>query len=261
VSFQPQSATMLRTSGHRWAEYAPHPALSRWVSSYWTLETERGNHVVRTLPDACIDLTLRFGQAPAAYLAGAQRRARRWNLRGKLHLLGARLLPGAAPLLGIDAGRLRDEWIPLDDILPRAVVARLVRSASRAPDARERVAVLEAFLSERLLNREPDPRLSRAIQVVFAQRGDISVTQLARISGAHARTLRRLFEQWIGLPPKRFLRIVRLQTALRALPTSNNWARVAAELGYHDQAHFVHDVRELFGATPRELVELAPRTR
>jgi AraC-like DNA-binding protein len=70
-----------------------------------------------------------------------------------------------------------------------------------------------------------------------------------------------LFEQAVGLSPKRFARIVRLQAALRALSESDNWARVAIDLGYHDQAHFIHDMRELFGATPRQLVALAGRTR
>jgi AraC-like DNA-binding protein len=252
---------MLRTSGYHWAEYAPHPALAGWISSYWTVETSPGPHVLRTLPDACIDLTLQLGSKPRAHVAGAQRRARRWDLQGPMHLLGARLLPGAAALLGIVASELGDEWTPLETLLPRAGVSRLVRDAASSPSTERRVAVLEAFLSERLLNRGLDPRLSAAIHHVFTTHGNVSVASLARHSGAHARTLSRLFDQALGLSPKRFARIVRLQAALRALPGSDNWARVAAELGYHDQAHFIHDVRELFGTTPGQLVALAPKTR
>lgn len=261
MSFQPKSATLLRTAGYRWAEYAPHPALAPWVSSYWMIETGPGKHVVRTLPDACIDLTLRFGRSTRASMAGSHRRARRWNVNGRMSLVGARLMPGAVVALGIDASALHEEWTPLERWFPAASVAALVRAATRAPDAERRVAALEAFLSAQLLNRELDARLSKAMQRVFDARGDIDIASLARQSGVHARTLGRLFEQAVGLSPKRFARIVRLQAALRALPGSENWARVAVDLGYHDQAHFIHDVRELFGATPRQLVALAPRTR
>src|SRR5262245_35394962 len=69
------------------------------------------------------------------------------------------------------------------------------------------------------------------------------------------------FRDAVGLTPERFLRVVRLQAALRTLPGATNWAHVAADLGYHDQAHFIHDVRDLFDATPGELVALQERTR
>jgi AraC-like DNA-binding protein len=261
VTFRPKSATIVQGDGYSWSECAPHPALAGCVSSYWTLQTGSGEHVVRTLPDGCIDLTLHLGRPPRAYLAGAQRRARRWRVGAGVQLFGARLFPGAAALMGVDASALADEWTPLDRVLPRGVVARLVASAARAKTTSERAVVLDTFLSDRLLNRELDPRLSRALRQAFDLQGDISISTLARRAGAHARTLGRLFERCIGLSPKRFLRIVRLQAALRALPGASNWAHVAADLGYHDQAHFIHDVRELFGATPTELVALEGRTR
>jgi AraC-like DNA-binding protein len=252
---------MVRSTGYAWGEYAPHPALAAWVSSYWTLKTGDGRHVVRTLPDGCVDLTLRLGGAPRAFLAGAQRRACRWTLEGRVHLVGARLLPGTAALLGVDPRALSDGWTSLDRMLPKSAVAGLVRAAARARSTPAQVAILDAFLSERLLNREIDPRLSRALRRVFAREGNVSVAALAKQSGAHARTLGRLFRDAVGLTPKRFMRVVRLQAALRALPGASNWAQVAATLGYHDQAHFIHDVRDLFGATPGELVALHERTR
>jgi AraC-like DNA-binding protein len=261
VSFRPQSAVMVRSTGYDWAEYAPHPALAGLVSSYWTLETGDGTHVVRTLPDGCVDLTLRLGRRPRAFLTGAQRRAQRWTHDGRVHLLGARLLPGTAPLLGVDPRAVSDGWTPLDVLLPKAAVARLQGAAARATTPPARVAVLDAFFSERLLNRELDLRLSKALREIFDREGNVAVAALAKRAGAHPRTLGRLFRDAIGLTPKRFLRVVRLQAALRALPGATNWAHVAADLGYHDQAHFIHDVRDLFGATPGELVALQARTR
>ena len=119
--------------------------------------------------------------------------------------------------------------------------------------------MFDAFFSDRLLNRELDPRLSTAIDAVFAARGSISIAALARRAGAHSRTLARLFERWVGLTPKRFARIVRVQTALRELSEGHDLTRVAADLGYFDQAHFNREVRELFGTTPRQLIGLVRR--
>ena len=262
ATFRPKSALMLRSSGYAWAEYAPHPALAPWVSLYWTLETQPGEHVLRCLPDTCIDLTLRLhAGSVSAQLTGAQRQAQQWTMQGPMQLVGARLVPGACAPLGLDASALEQTWSPLAAHLPQASTRSLLQKAMRAPDAPARVRVLEAFLLERMLNRELDPRLSRAIAAVFSTRGVISVSQLAARAGASARTLGRLFERDVGLAPKRFARIVRVQAALRELPDQRTWTPLALELGYHDQAHFIHDVRALFGASPRELVRLAAHTR
>jgi AraC-like DNA-binding protein len=259
MSFEPKSATILE-GRYAWAQFAPHASLRPWVSSYWVLRTA-GRHVVRTLPDACIDLTLHLGPEPRAYLAGAQTEARSWPSEEPVHLFGARLLPGAAAMLGIAVERLGEGWTPLETLLPGQVVSRLLRAVTSAPDPLDRITALDAFFSEHLLNREIDPRLTAALHEVFARRGDVSVADLARRSGAHTRTLARLFDRWVGLTPKRFARIVRLQTALRALPDSGSWAGVAFDLGYCDQAHFLREVRELMGSTPSEIRRLSERTR
>ncbi len=260
MSFQPKSATVLR-GRYAWAEYAPNVALAAWVSSYWSLETGSGRHLVRSLPDACVDLTLRLSGPPGAFVSAPQRRAQTFTHEGRVHLLGVRTLPGAAALLGVEVESLEPGWTPLARFLPAAVVDRLVRAVVRAASVEERVALLDAFLVDRLLNRELDRRLSRALQLVFARGGHVSVVELARAAGAHVRTLTRLFERWVGLAPKRFARVVRFQAALRALPEGRGGAALAVELGYADQAHFIRDVRELFGATPGEVVKLAGRTR
>ncbi len=259
MTFEPKSATILEGS-YAWAQYAPHTSLASWVSSYWTLTTE-GPHIVRTLPDTCIDLTLNLLPTPRAYVAAVQTTARSWSNDARTSLLGARLLPGAAALLGIDLDLLGDGWSRLDALLPRKAVAGLERAVGGASDVHDRIACLDAFLSERLLNRKIDERLTIALREVFARRGDVTIATLARLAGAHPRTLVRLFDRQVGLSPKRFARIVRLQAVLRALPEAEGWASVAIELGYFDQAHLIREVHELFGSTPREVMHLSKQTR
>lgn len=259
MSFLPKSATILE-GRYTWAQYAPHALLAPWVSSYWMLRAE-GRHVVRTLPDACVDLTVQLAPDPRAYVAAAQRKAQTRTSATPVYLLGARLLPGTAALLGIAVDALGEEWTPLDTLLPKRLVARLVRAVTSASDVHAQIAALDAFFSEHLLNRALDPRLTAALGEVFARRGDVSVVDLAHCTGAHPRTLARLFQRAVGVSPKRFTRIVRLQSALRALPAGESSARVASELGYTDQAHFIREVRELFGSTPRQMVRISDQTR
>jgi AraC-like DNA-binding protein len=63
--------------------------------------------------------------------------------------------------------------------------------------------------------------------------------------GVHPRT--------VGLAPKRFARVRRFQrwcAPRRPRSRRTDWSRLAAETGYHDQAHLIHDFRDLSGLTP-----------
>jgi AraC-like DNA-binding protein len=213
------------------------------------------------LPDACIDLTIDLAGAPRAYLAGAQERAKNRPLRGHVHLLGARMMPGSARLLGARIDRLHEDWTPLDRFVSRREVRRLETKLGRAATTSERIGVLESFLVDKLLNHAVDVRLSRALDMIYEAEGDVPVSRLAAATKVSLRTLVRLFEAWVGLTPKRFARVVRFQCALRAMEQPANGADLAARLGYADQAHFIHDMKELFGSTPTEALRLAPATR
>lgn len=67
------------------------------------------------------------------------------------------------------------------------------------------------------------------------------------------------------MAPKRFARVRRFQRLLAlaagqaatAARGGGDWARLAAECGYHDQAHMIHDFRSFAGQSPSEY---APRS-
>ncbi|MEO1272275.1 MAG: helix-turn-helix domain-containing protein, partial [Myxococcota bacterium] len=85
-----------------------------------------------------------------------------------------------------------------------------------------------------------------------------SITELAAHVGWSDRTLRRRFTQGLGLPPKTFAQIQRLQWVvhhLRQEPHSA-LASLALKCGYADQAHLSNDVRRFTGLTPTKLRRL-----
>jgi AraC-like DNA-binding protein len=62
-----------------------------------------------------------------------------------------------------------------------------------------------------------------------------------------------LFRAEVGLSPKAYARVRRLQAALRLLGGGPlGGAHVAAEVGYFDQAHFVRDFESFTGMTPTQ---------
>lgn len=62
----------------------------------------------------------------------------------------------------------------------------------------------------------------------------------------------RLFAEYVGIGPKWVIRRCRLHEVTERLATSAeiDWASLAVEIGYADQAHFVRDFKEMFGESP-----------
>jgi AraC-like DNA-binding protein len=115
--------------------------------------------------------------------------------------------------------------------------------------------VLDAFQGARLAAVEADSRVRTAIDEIVAARGDVGVAAVWQQAYASPRQLGRLFDDWVGMSPKRFARVVRAQAVIRRLADdpAADLATLAAELGYSDHAHLTRELRALTGAPPREL--------
>ncbi|WP_334319738.1 AraC family transcriptional regulator [Termitidicoccus mucosus] len=81
----------------------------------------------------------------------------------------------------------------------------------------------------------------------------MTVAQIAASAGMSVRTLRRVFDLAVGVSPKFFARVLRLQEVLAVMEAERaamDWADVAGRAGFADQAHLVREFREFTGRTP-----------
>jgi AraC-like DNA-binding protein len=157
---------------------------------------------------------------------------------------------GSYPFVPADAAGLRGSLVDLDDLWGRNAGAHL---RERLLAARSPAAVLHEV--DRVLS-ECAARPLACDAAVASAAADLhhgaTVAATADRLGWTPRRLGREFAARIGLAPKRFARVRRFQRLVRAAAAAPNpdWARLAAEHGYHDQAHLIHDFRSLAGTTP-----------
>lgn len=115
------------------------------------------------------------------------------------------------------------------------------------------VATVERFLRARLPERDAKAEWAASIVAKIAANLEISrVDALAHDLGTSVRGLQRLFAEHVGIGPKWVIRRYRLHEVTERLArgVSIDWAALAAELEYADQAHFVRDFKEMFGESP-----------
>jgi AraC-like DNA-binding protein len=102
---------------------------------------------------------------------------------------------------------------------------------------------------------ERDPAAEQAAGLVERITGDPGlrrVDQLAAAAGMSARSLQRLFAGYVGVSPKWVMRRARLHEAAERADGGElvDWAELAADLGYSDQAHLTRDFTTTIGVPP-----------
>jgi len=96
------------------------------------------------------------------------------------------------------------------------------------------------------------------VKEILLERDIKAVEHLASRAGVGKRRLQRLFNEYVGASPKWVIRRYRLHELIEAMNSGRrlDWAQVALELGYFDQAHLINDFKSIFGYSPTEYMKL-----
>jgi AraC-like DNA-binding protein len=67
------------------------------------------------------------------------------------------------------------------------------------------------------------------------------------------RSFTRLWNEVVGIQPRRFLQLMRFHSALARIAAGEDLAVVAAACGYSDQAHMARQIKQIAGLPPSSL--------
>lgn len=266
-----ETATLLGTRGiltpgavdrvFRLDRRTPSADLAHVVDRYWMVEwrlPEGESHVQETLPFPSVHVTVQRGFSG---VFGVPRSRFTVRLEGAGHVLGIKFRPGAFhAFVPYPVSRLTDRRLDLRDVFGPAG-SELERRILAMDCDDERVAAAEAFLRERA-PAGPDEtveEINRVIDRVMDDRTITRVDELAARVGTPKRTLQRTFARYVGVSPKSVIQRFRLQEAADRLASAEevSLAELALDLGYCDQAHFIHDFKAIVGLPPTEYARKA----
>lgn len=174
---------------------------------------------------------------------------------GYAHSLQVDLTPlGAAAVLGVTGRALADRVVALDDLLGRAADL-LAERLAHAPDWAARFALLDRWLARRVAAaRVPSPDVAWSWGRLARSHGAVPIGTLVDELGCSRRHLATRFREEVGMTPKAYARLLRFERAAARIGAgADDLARIAADCGYYDQAHFNRDFREFAGTTPTGL--------
>jgi AraC-like DNA-binding protein len=261
--------------------HRPSFALAAWVNCFWystgepspqdgRIQSDRSAPRRSALPTGGMDVVFNLHQdsfevlvpddlhsvrTEGVILHGAQSSHFIIAARSRGPTAGIHFRPGGgAVLLGLPASELTDQHLALSDLWgARASQLRTQLLECKGPaqifDAMEQALVPHLRALQAPLVH---PAISFALRSFAAQPGISRVTPIQEATGYSARRFNTLFQQAVGLAPKRFCQIQRLRAVVEQVARGEpiEWAKVAADNGYFDQSHLNRDFRLFSGVTP-----------
>lgn len=253
-------------------EFAVPESLRRHFACVWRLTGTMPRAGIQTIyPDgrceiiAKLECRSRLWDAVAGWheqaptLFAAQRvTAVQFEPLGAMNDVAVRIQPAASGLLVPDLSPLRDRVVDLASI--DASLSRSFTAAARAFAAGEPRRLWN--LLERLADRHPiEARVEAAVARLEATGGAARIDALARAASWSLRSLQTRFLAAVGLSPKEFARVMRLQATLRALDGDSPLVNLASDSGFADQAHATREVKRVTGLTLARLRDELHRDR
>jgi hypothetical protein len=237
-------------------EYPPAQALQNYVSCYWMIQAKAqiSNPFLHCImADGCVDLILNCSNEDPLEIAGLVEKANFVSINGHTEYFGIRFFPGCMhSFFQVSAKEIANQMIPCEDIWGNRY--KSIEYGLRYTDSVDkRIKIANAILLDYLktCKREPDQWLLTALDIIYQRKGQLSVEKDFSI-GVSSRHLRRIFNHYVGISPKKFSKIVRFQSALRhIMSNSNNLSKGGyLDFGYFDQPHFIHEFKSFSGVTP-----------
>ncbi len=236
------------------ARYTPSTEQLRFfVEHYWSIQWSVPEPQQReNLPHPSIHLVVERNRSG---VFGVVSRKFIRTLEGTGWVFGIKFKPGAfRPLFGASVAELTDTIMPLHELFGPDGTAYEEMMLSLTNDG-EKVACAEQFLAARL--PEPDDQIALInciVEEVMKNKQIMKVEDISERFNIGVRTLQRLFNDYVGVPPKWIIKRYRLFEAVDAVNSGPDadWTQMALQLGYFDQAHFIKDFKQMIGRSPGE---------
>lgn len=258
----------------KFKSFPPSPSLSHVIAYFWTAESsselEKGC-LYRLIPDGYVDWIFHLKTPWAIRLAASnsayqQSQAHLFNQlkqyvevrlpQDDMLLLGVKFHPWSAQQIwNLNMTDLRDTIIGLENIQD-PFFSILKDKIENEPVLHKKISLIEAAVTTKLSNYQ-----SNALESVIAHLIDHPAQAKLPSFANSQRRLEQRFKEEIGLSPKLFHRIIRVNKTIKRMmqSTKPHLTSISYEMGYFDQSHFIYDFKKFTGLTPSVFLKQSNR--
>lgn len=249
----------------------PSIILQPYIKQYWGIENVLLNgkkHIQRIIPSGLPELSLYIGRRPQIIgnkknfednliLNGHQKEFYDLKIEKEISVFSIVFHPqGLMTFFNLPLNEIYNQSVPLK-YLNRKLAQEILPQLTNEQSFEKKVKIIERFFClvlDEELNRFNFSRINHAISIISQTRGKITVENLASATCLSRKQFERKFSELIGITPKQYLKIIRLQYSLflKSRNEKLNITDLAYEVGYYDQAHFINEFKLQTGFTPKQ---------
>jgi AraC-like DNA-binding protein len=244
--------------GHE--RFEPGEHLRAFVEHYWAVTWEHQPRLIReTVPHPSVHLVLEPGKSE---LHGIHLRRLTRLIEGSGRVLGIKFRPGGfRAFVNESVAQFTGKIVHPSTVFGPSI-HRLEADATACAVTGVAFEHVDAFLTQ--FAPTPTKELSTVTDIIQSIVSDHSITRVEMLVPrlrVGVRQMQRVFREYVGVSPKWVIQRYRLIEAVERVRDREepvNFAELAVDLGYSDQAHFIRDFKKLVGKPPAEYHKALP---
>ncbi len=256
-------------------QYKPGGALTNFVEVYWegrfTGHPHKGMSM-RVIPSGFVDLIIHLSdlhcdlhneygwdQSPDYTVIGLYTRPYEVQFQDKVDVFAIRFKPeGFFNVFGVPSSLFKEGFDDMSLVLGADFQAFCDQLKQKASASKAMIRLANGFLLRMIdRNQVGQNYVNRAAELIRQTKGGLKIEDLSRRMNISLRQLEREFKDKVGLTPKQYLRLSRMNEVHRLLEQHKwlNLTQVAYQSGYADQAHFIRDFKSITGEKPTVFIK------
>ena len=217
-----------------------HPLYSSVCDIYATECTSDEPVNIPVIPDGCISMVfIGKSESMKGYLCGAIDEIKKIVLEPGETLLVFRFQPSAiSTIIDESANSITNKVLDIRTCIKSG--SHIISAANRDMELQHKALLLSKLIRIRMKDDQSNYLIRYCTERIYEKNGNIKISELGAETGYSERYLGKVFEKHVGISPKMYCEIMRLQSSLIKLVNGSKQEpliNLALDSGFFDHAH------------------------
>lgn len=231
-----------------------HPLYTTVADIFYIKSISGGKKILPIVPDGCMSMVFKGnGEELDAYMCGAIDEIKKIEVYPEDYYIFIRFLPGIGySLIKDDANKITNKSMRLKGNV--AGGDQILSILERETKLVERIRLISKVIRVHMQNEPNKYLIKYCTERIFQKQGNIRVDDLAEETGFTSRHIGKMFERCVGLSPKLYSQIIRLQASMSRIMEDKDklLVDIAEDCGFFDHAHMNRTYKKLIRCSSGE---------